>query len=98
MSGKSVELKLVDHKKMDTFVEKGSANDVAVIAPAQPAVVAMRQLTVEIPDSLHAQLRMQCARLDVKSYEVVRRALSIALGELETFERTAALAWLGRGN
>lgn len=95
MSGKSVELKLVDPRKMDTFVEKGSANDVAVVAPAEPAVVAMRQLTVEIPDSLHSQLRMQCARLDVKSYEVVRKALAVALDELRRLNRNEALIWLG---
>jgi len=55
----------------------------------------MRQLTVEIPDSLHSQLRVQCARLDFKSYEVVRKALAVALGQLETLNRSEALTWLG---
>lgn len=94
MSGKTVELKPLDTRRVDAFVEKGSARAETTSVAVEP-IVAMRQLTVEVPESLHGQLRMQCARLDLKSYEVVRKALAESLERLENLNRSEAVTWLG---
>jgi hypothetical protein len=94
MSGKTVDFKLPDQAKMDKFVDRGSVSNEVAVPVVERKAVPMRQLTVEIPESLHAELKMECVRLDVKSYEVARKALALALETLRSFDRDQAADWL----
>jgi hypothetical protein len=51
-------------------------------------------LSVDVPEDLHRDLRVECARLGIKNYEVVRRALAEAVSKLRGHTREEAAVWI----
>jgi hypothetical protein len=94
---KTVEFRQPDKAKVDAFVETGTVpreHSKLEVMTSVPA--AMRQLTVDIPESLHMDLKMECVRLGMKNYEVVRRALMDALAEVRKLRSDEGQTWLAR--
>src|SRR5262245_22861156 len=102
MSNKIVEIRQPDRTKVDAFVENGKAPTEELppgphVSAAVQAPIAMKTMTADIPESLHAELKVECARLDVKNYEVVRKALAYAVRELKKRSRDEGRAWVTEG-
>lgn len=56
-------------------------------APLPPAPVAklvpMKRLTVDLPETLHTRLKIQCVRRRRQGYELIRDILERAVADLE---------------
>jgi len=51
-------------------------------APAQE-LIPMKRLTVELPETLHTRLKIECVRRRRQAYEVIRDILEKAVADLE---------------
>jgi hypothetical protein len=50
---------------------------------AKPGPVRARRMTVELPEALHRDFKVECARRGRQAYEVVREILERAVGEMK---------------
>ena len=74
----------ISRKPTASKTETKSADDwVSARTAPSPKPVVMKRLTIDVPATLHAQIKMQCARDGVKMADVIREMLNKRFGDAE---------------
>jgi hypothetical protein len=72
MSGKTVQFKMPPSKSADAWVGQGVEPH---LSAATPPTVKMKRFTIDVPQDLHARVKVACAQRGLNMADELRRIL-----------------------